>query len=127
MDVSGKIWGQTSEIFNQANVSIHRIEGRKGSYCSRHKHEHKYNIFFVESGQLKIQIWKKDYDLIDTTTIGPMQSTTIAPGEFHRFEVIEDCVAFEIYYVQMSDSDIVRSDVGGKKNDEKDIIDSGSK
>ena len=115
MEVQGKIWGQTTPLFNKNNVEIHRIEGRKGGYCSKHVHASKYNRFLVESGRLKITI-TKDYGsgiLDDVTVIGPGEQTTVAPGQWHQFEVLEDCVAFEIYWVELDPDDIERETVGG--------------
>jgi len=124
INISGKIWGETSEIFCKNNVEIHRIEGKKGGFCSKHKHVHKYNIFFVESGGIKVSTWKKDYDLVDETRLFSQESTTIAPGEFHQFEVIADCVVYEIYYTELSGNDIIRESVGGSR--EKSSTDTSS-
>ena len=38
----------------------------------------------------------------------------VPPGEYHRFTALTDCVAYEIYWVDLSATDIVREDVGGK-------------
>ena len=65
----GKVWGSTQPLFNKNNVEIHRIKTNKGGYCSKHKHEHKYNCFYVERGLLKITVWKNDYDLVDETML----------------------------------------------------------
>ena len=114
MDRSGKIWGNTSLIFARNNIEVHRIEGKRGHYCSKHKHEHKYNMFYVESGILRIGTWKNNYPLVDETTLGSGETTIIIPGEYHRFEVVVSCVAFEFYYTTLDSSDIVRDSVGGK-------------
>jgi mannose-6-phosphate isomerase-like protein (cupin superfamily) len=111
----GKIWGMTSEIFNRNNVSINRIEVKKDSCCSKHKHQHKHNIFFVESGSIKIQEWKTEYDLIDETVLKGGDSTSIPPGNFHRFIGLEESVVYEIYYVELLSSDIIREDTGRDK------------
>jgi mannose-6-phosphate isomerase-like protein (cupin superfamily) len=113
MDTQGKVWGHTSLLFEKNNVEIHRLECFSGKFCSKHKHEHKYNQFLVESGSIKIEVWKKDYDLVDTTILTAGQSTTVKPGEFHRFTCIDDAVVFEIYWVALLGSDIVRETVGG--------------
>ena len=112
MNIQGKIWGTTSEIFNKNNVEVHRIEAKKGGYCSIHKHEHKYNMFFVESGSLSIEVWKNDYDLVDITHLCQGQSTIVKPGEYHRFGANGDTVAFEIYWTELSSDDIVRKNCG---------------
>jgi len=114
MDIQGKVWGSTSLLFCKNNVEIHRIEGNKDGYCSKHKHEHKYNMFFVEKGSLAIEIWK-EYKLVDKTILTAGNSCTVPPGQYHKFTVLEeDTVAFEIYWVELSQSDISRERVGGK-------------
>lgn len=118
MNIQGKVWGKTSTIFNKNNVEVCRIEGNEGGYCSRHMHQHKYNMFFVESGSLKITI-ENDYGteiLYDITELGPGDSAVVPPGHWHKFEVLEDCIAYEIYWVELEQSDIERSSVGGIKS-----------
>lgn len=113
---TGKIWGETREIFSNNCVCVHRISINKSGFSSKHKHESKYNSFFVESGRIIISIWKNDYDLVDKTDLGPGESTIIKPGEFHMFEAVENSVAYEIYWVEISDLDIIRSNCGGINN-----------
>ncbi len=117
MNVQGKIWGSTSPLFNKNNVEIHRIECVKNGFCSKHKHSHKYNMFFVESGKLEIDIWKNDYNLMDRTVLGPQQTCIVSPGEYHLFKCLEDnTIVFEIYWVEIGIDDIIRDNVGGVKN-----------
>tara|TARA_Y100000389_G_scaffold204994_1_gene261744 strand:- start:8641 stop:8991 length:351 start_codon:yes stop_codon:yes gene_type:complete len=113
----GKIWGNTECLFDKNNVSMHRIEVHKGYMCSRHYHLHKHNMFYVEKGKLKIEVWQKDYDLIDETIIADGQSTSVSPGLQHRFSALEDTIAFEIYFVELDNNDIIRIDKGHKIND----------
>jgi quercetin dioxygenase-like cupin family protein len=114
MNIQGKVWGKTQPLFLKNNVEIHRIEAKQGGYCSKHKHEHKYNAFFIEQGQLKITIWKNDYDLIDETIISDQQMSVVKPGEYHKFEALEDTIAYEIYWTELETDDIVRETCGGK-------------
>jgi len=116
MNIQGKVWGSTSELFNKNNVEIHRIEANKGGYCSVHKHEHKYNLFFVENGKLLVKVWKNDYNLMDETVVSSKEMTIVKPGEFHQFEALEDTIAYEIYWVELNSSDILRKNSGGNKN-----------
>ena len=111
--IAGKVWGQTQLIFANGACEFHRIEVTAGMRCSMHKHEFKFNGFFVESGKLIIRVEKNDYDLIDETLLGPGQFTTVKPNEYHQFECVEDCVAFEIYYAHFDHGDIKRKDHGG--------------
>jgi mannose-6-phosphate isomerase-like protein (cupin superfamily) len=112
---AGKVWGQTELLMQHPSFEIHRIETNKGGFCSKHLHKHRYNAFYVESGKLLIRVWKNDYDLVDETIISTGEICTVAPGEYHQFECLEDTVAFEYYYMPTFDNaDIVRESVGGK-------------
>ena len=108
----GKIWGSTQPLFNKNNVEIHRIETKKGGYCSKHKHTYKYNCFYMESGEIKITAWN-DYDLVDVTLLKAGEATTVPPGEYHMFECVKAAVCYEIYWVEISSTDIVRENHGG--------------
>jgi quercetin dioxygenase-like cupin family protein len=116
-NIQGKVWGETECLFFKNNVEIHRIEAKKGGYSSKHKHKHKFNAFFIEKGKMKISIWKSDYDLVDETIITDKQMSVVKPDDFHKFEALEDTVAYEIYWTEMQQDDIVRKDHGGVKND----------
>lgn len=111
--ISGKAWGETQEIIRRGGFEVHRIVVKAGGHSSIHRHRHKYNGFFVESGRLVIRTWKNDYDLIDSTVLGPGQFTTVAPTERHQFEAMDETVAYEIYWVELDGDDIVRENRGG--------------
>ena len=111
--IQGKVWGQTEKIFARNNVQVHRIEGVAGGYCSKHLHERKHNLFYVDSGRLKIEIWPVAGARPDVTHLASGESCSVPPGVQHRFTVIESCVAYEIYWVELVDPDIVREDHGG--------------
>lgn len=115
MNKQGKIWGTTSELFTKNNVSIHRIEINKDSCCSKHYHNHKHNIFYVEQGKIKIQEWKNDYNLMDETTLRSGEMCIVPPKNYHRFIGLEDSIVYEIYYVELNNSDIIREDTGKEK------------
>lgn len=113
--IRGKIWGNTSTIFNKNNVEISRIEVKQGGYCSKHKHVHKFNLFFVESGSLEITIYRPDAGQIieDITTISSGSSTYVEPDLYHKFRALKDTVAYEIYWISLDENDISREEVGG--------------
>jgi len=115
-DITGKVWGNTMEIINNDGFGFHRIFIKKGGYCSKHKHNFKTNMFYCESGLLKIKVWKNEYELIDETILEAGDQTKVKPGEHHQFEALKDTVAFEIYYLEsLNDKDIDRESVGGQK------------
>ena len=74
-------------------------------------------MFFIEKGTLDIQVWKNDYDLIDTTSLQEGEYTTIKPREFHRFNntSAKEAIVYEIYWTELLESDIERESVGGNE------------
>lgn len=108
----GKVWGHVTELFKKNNVKIMRIEGVKGHKSSVHIHNHNKSMFYVESGVIKISVKKNDYDLTDITILNKGESTIISNGEYHNFEVVEDAIAYEFYWVELDENDIVRINCG---------------
>ena len=118
MIIQGKVWGNTSPIFERNNVEVHYLNINQGGFCSTHQHRFKYNKFIVMSGTLKVTV-TKDYQYStqdDITILGEGQEMTVSPGEDHSFEALEDCVVLEIYWVELNASDIVRKNHGGVRN-----------
>ena len=110
----GKVWGSTQLVHKCDNFELHRLEIDPGMRCSKHCHKHKFNDFFVDSGHIKIYVWKNDYDLVDVTELKAGEKTTTKPGEYHCFEAVEYSVVYEFYYVRMDSNDIEREDHGGE-------------
>jgi len=119
---AGKIWGETELILANSSCEFHRIDYKKGGVCSKHKHEWKWNGFYVVSGQMKIRVWQNDYDLIDETILKPGDFTAVKPGAYHTFEGLEDGVAFELYWANFSHNDIVRENTGYMKDPDGKIV-----
>jgi mannose-6-phosphate isomerase-like protein (cupin superfamily) len=115
MHLQGKVWGNTQAIFQKPNFEIHRIEIEKGGFCSTHKHNNKFNAFYMESGTLKILIEQKDYNLVDETILTKGGLSIVKPGLYHSFEALTDCVCYEIYWTELNHDDIERRTVGGAK------------
>jgi len=109
----GKVWGDTKPWLVTPLVEIHRVSAKEGGFSSRHCHEHKWNAFYVISGELDIEVWKDEYDLVDVTRLSTDEITTVKPGEYHRFVAAEDCEFLEIYYLEPIKEDIVRDGSGG--------------
>ena len=113
---AGKIWGQTELVHANGVLEFHRIDFKAGGVCSKHKHQFKWNGFYVVSGKMKIKVWQKDYDLIDETILGPGDFTRVKPGLMHSFEGLEDGMAFELYWAEFNHDDIQRETVGHFKS-----------
>lgn len=113
MNWQGKIWGKTATIYSDHNIELNLIYAKRGGYCSKHQHMAKFNLFFVFSGMLKIDVWKNDYDLVDDTVIKRFESTVVKPRENHKFKALKNTWALELYWVKLCLNDIQREDVGG--------------
>lgn len=111
-NIEGKVWGFTTAIHRGATFEVHRIHVQPGGYCSKHRHDGKYNKFHVEQGSLLVHVWR-DNGILDTTTLGAGDSLTIEPGVFHQFEAREYAVALEVYWAECGKHDIYRETVGG--------------
>ena len=109
-----KVWGKTTPLFNKNNVEIHRIEIEPKTYCSKHIHQFKYNMFYIESGKLEIRQWQKDSEIIDRTILGTGEQTIVAPSIPHQFYALENTRAYEVYWVALDPNDIIRESFGGK-------------
>lgn len=110
---AGKVWGETTTLLTTPFVEVHRLSIYSNSTCSLHKHERKWNAFYVSRGQLFIEAHKQSYDLIDVTELFPGDFTTLPPGEFHRFytrDLAVECL--EIYYPEPLSDDIIRKTIG---------------
>ena len=112
---AGKIWGTTELVHSNNTFEFHRIEFKSGYKCSEHKHQFKWNGFYVEEGQMLIRVWQHDQDnLVDETVLSAGQFTQVRPGLVHQFEGLQDGVAFELYWAEFHHDDIVRRTVGKK-------------
>ena len=112
--IQSKIWGTTQCMYVCEKSETHYLKINAGSFCSRHKHLMKWNRFCLLHGKLKVIIYRPNSE--DTTILEAGQFTDVPPGDFHRFEAIEDSECLEIYWVDDLDMfDIERSDSGGIK------------
>ena len=111
-NIAGKIWGETELVHKNGVLEFHRIDTKKGGVCSKHKHEFKWNGFFVESGKMLVRVWQDDQGLVDETILNAGDFTQVKPGKVHQFEGLEDGVAFELYWAEFNHDDIVRRTSG---------------
>lgn len=114
MSKQGKIWGETSEIFNNGIVSVNHLKIRKGGFCSEHRHLRKSNLFFIISGNLRLDIWRNGAK--DSTVIWAGETSRIEEGVYHLFEALTDVECLEIYESTLSPDDIERRTTGGLKS-----------
>lgn len=114
--VQNKFWGQTQCLFVGPLSETHYLKINRGGFCSEHEHKHKWNRFFLLSGSLKVIIYRPSGQ--DETILKPGQFTDVPPGDFHKFEALDDCECLEIYWIDNLDvADINRRSVGGQSGD----------
>ena len=113
----GKVWGTTQLIFAYNGVEAHRIEVRKGGFCSTHYHRHKWNRFVVLKGSLMVSI-RHENNGVDETVLKSGMITDVPPGTEHWFCAGEDTEAMELYWVELEAGDIERDveHLGGMTN-----------
>ena len=111
--ITGKIWGKTEQLLKNPLVEFHRIDVKEGFRCSVHRHQFKWNMFYVVSGELAIHLINENKP-DDITILKAGDHTTLAPGRYHEFRCWKDCVAFEIYYPETLSEDIERLNEGGR-------------
>jgi len=114
MNYTGKVWGDTKDLMSNPFVEVHELHIDAGMECSMHKHNHKYNGFYLIEGRLEIHVKKNDYDLTDITELDRFDRWTIVPpGEYHKFVSISNCKVLEIYWPEGITDDIERMNHGG--------------
>jgi len=103
-----KIWGERYLLRKDSTHAISYLKLKKKTRCSWHKHEQKFNLFFVIKGKVGI---KTEYGEIVLTD---GQELTVEPGLFHEFRVYEDSLMLEEMFVKYDESDIQRKNLGSK-------------
>ena len=110
-----KIWGTTQLFFAYNGTESHGIMFDAGAFCSKHRHENKWNRFVVLSGRLKVAIFREN-GKVDETTISAGMATDVPPGVWHRFEGLSEGTAIEYYWTTLDPRDIERETEGGRKD-----------
>ena len=108
MERSNKTWGEKWSLFQNDLCEVSILDLNPNQRCSWHRHQAKYNQFFVLEGE----VWIKTIDGL--SHVGRHQIFTTRPGEWHEFQTHENpALIQEIMYVQYSAEDIERESVGG--------------
>ena len=108
----GKVWGQTSTIYQSETTSVHALQIRPGTFCSEHRHRIKRNFFHVLEGEIEIDVWTSGGQP-DRTILKAGQAMAIEPGTWHKFQSRTGAWILEIYDTRLDGEDIERRTVGG--------------
>lgn len=114
-----KIWGKTRQIMANPNCEVHHASIDRGTWCSRHYHAWKWNLFYVISGELEVQFFNNEFSVIPVTayTVRAGEQFKVPPRQWHRFEAVGSPVELiEVYWAEeVLAGDIIRADTGGRK------------
>ena len=115
MERTLKTWGRKTNLRRDTNSETSFLEIKPWQRCSWHKHQTKFNLFFVIRGILYI----KTIDGVAEVLPGGVHTTS--PLEFHEFQTREEGAEIvEIMYVEYDPEDIDRRNIGGPlKHDEE--------
>lgn len=118
--VVNKIWGRTRQVFANPNCEVHHASIDPNTWCSRHFHAWKWNMFYVISGELLVHYYNNEFATIPlrTETVRAGEQLRVAPRQWHKFEAVGSPVELiEVYWAEeVLAGDIVRADVGGRKD-----------
>lgn len=108
MERTRKVWGQRWLIHKDSTHATSYLELDKGTRCSWHRHQAKYNLFFVMAGRVGIKTEHGE------TILEAGQTFIVEPGLWHEFRVYENSKMIEEMYVAYDEGDIERQRLGSK-------------
>ena len=113
-----KVWGRVWHLFQSEQAATSFLFLRKGTYCSKHYHEERVNVFAVIRGQVLVETWNDEGDYLSPWVLTGGGVFTVQEKVPHRFRVLEDSEMVEVYYPEKEGGkvrfdDIVRLEEGG--------------
>jgi len=103
-----KTWGEKWNIFENDTCEVSILKLQPQQRCSWHRHQAKFNLFYVIGGTLYI---KTDWGVSE---VRQGEIFTTKPGEWHEFQTHDDdALIIEVMYVQYEAGDIERDKLGG--------------
>ena len=103
-----KGWGYELWIVNKSEYCGKLLFFNKGKKCSWHYHKIKDEVFYIQSGKIKIFYgWNEDIDKANVTILEKGDNFYIPTGLRHRMEAMEDTELFE-FSTQHFEEDSIR-------------------
>jgi len=103
-----KDWGYEEWIVNNELYCFKKIFVKKGYQCSIHWHKNKDETFYIEDGQITLELFGEDSrDLLKG------ESIRLVPNTLHRFTAVKDTMIYEVS-THHEDSDSYRVIRGSK-------------
>lgn len=97
-----KVWGEERWIVNNESYCGKMLVLRKGFQCSLHRHPVKHETFYLQSGQVRMELNGAIH------IMQPGDSVDIESGTWHRFAGLRDSVIFE-FSTHHDDADVERA------------------
>ena len=117
MERTKKSWGEKNNIFSNDLSEVSVLFLKPFQRCSWHRHDCKYNLFYVLSGRLILKLEDGETEVL------PGQIFTTVPGEYHEFQTRQlDTICIEVMYVKYDPHDIQRVTIGGPVEQSKKIL-----
>ena len=111
-----KVWGRVMHVFASPRAAVSYLAVEAGSWCSRHYHQDRTNVFVSITAILEIKEWGPWGER--SRLVKPGSSYTVPAGILHQFHVLQDGEVIEIYYAEHGGNvrldDIHRLDEGGR-------------
>jgi mannose-6-phosphate isomerase-like protein (cupin superfamily) len=108
MERTMKTWGEKKNIFQNDLCEVSVLDLVPNQRCSWHRHQTKFNTFYVIEGELFI---KTEWGVAQLL---PGQDFTTRPMEWHEFQTSKlPCKVIEVMYTQYDAEDIERETLGG--------------
>ena len=123
LTTGSKVWGKAIKIQDNGLSKTSVLHVERGGTCSWHYHKHRYNTFYVVSGEVIIR-WSPSHIANDKKYeiyLKPGCDLTIAPGDAHEFMAVVDSVMVEIDCAGNRIGDIVRLRPGFKAKRVKNV------
>lgn len=115
MERTHKTWGDRWNIWRNDTAEVSVLDLKANRRCSWHRHQAKYNLFFVLEGMLFIKTEDGEDGL---AKVKPGQVFTTRPGEYHEFQTHQlPAKIIEVMYVKYEPGDIEREKLGGPLNE----------
>ena len=112
--IDKKAWGTKNVLFKSDTAQLDILYILQGGYSSKHKHNNKFNLFFILAGKIEITLFTKDEE--KKIIIGNQEKSQkfiIRPGTFHQFKALQDTECLEYSFVRLTEEDIIRLNEGG--------------
>ncbi len=115
MERTRKIWGERVLLRKDSTHANSLLSIDPGMECSWHRHQAKFNLFYVISGKVGIVTEEPGLGKQETSlTAG--QCFTTKPGQWHKFVAYEHSLVIEEMYVDYDEGDIERQTTGGYRS-----------